>query len=109
MSRPFPLTTYRVLPKLLTDSKGKGTMNREIKDIADWAQSQGWTVVNDRKGYTRFYDPDGNYVTNYPAKPSNPRRRLADLTSALKRAGLALPAPSKKERRSRRTQGREEE
>lgn len=84
-------------------------MNREIEGIADWARSQGWTVHDDAKGYTRFYDPDSNYVTNYPATPSNPRRRMADLITALKRAGLELPPPSKKERRSRRRKAREEE
>ncbi|MGH2750796.1 MAG: hypothetical protein ACRDK3_07995 [Actinomycetota bacterium] len=83
-------------------------MNREIKDIADWARSQGWTVDDDTKGYSRFYDPDGNYVTNYPATPSNPRRRMADLNTALRRAGLQLPPPSKKEQRSRRRRAREE-
>jgi hypothetical protein len=35
-------------------------MNREIKDIAEWAKSQGWSVDDDSKGYTRFDDPDGN-------------------------------------------------
>jgi hypothetical protein len=84
-------------------------MNRDIADIAKWAQSQGWTVTDDTKGYTRFYTPKGEYVTNYPATPSNPRRRMLDLTVALKRAGLELPIPSKKEQRSRRRKEAEEE
>ena len=77
-------------------------MNSDIRDIADWAQSQGWTVVDDAKGYTRFYSPAGDYVVNYPATPSNPRRRMLDVMVALKRAGLQIPPPSKKERRSQR-------
>lgn len=77
-------------------------MNREIKDWADWARSQGWTVQDDSKGYTRFFDPDGEYVGRYPATPSNPRRRMADLRVALIRAGLPIPPPSKKEQRSKR-------
>lgn len=80
-------------------------MNSEIKDWAEWAESQGWVVEDDSKGYTRFYDPDGNYVARYPATPSNPWRRKADLRVALKRAGLPIPPPSKKERRSQRRKG----
>jgi hypothetical protein len=41
-------------------------MNREIKDIATWAASQGWRVEDDANGYTRFHDPAGTYVTRYP-------------------------------------------
>lgn len=80
-------------------------MNREIKDWAAWAESQGWTVRDDAKGYTRFYDPNGNYIAYYPATPSNPRRRMADLKVALKKAGLPIPPPSKKERRAQRRKG----
>lgn len=77
-------------------------MNREIADIASWATSQGWTVNDDSKGYTRFYDPQGDYVAYYPATPSNARRRMADLHVALRRAGLQVPPPSKKEQKSKR-------
>lgn len=80
-------------------------MNREIKDWAEWAESQGWTVVDDAKGYSRFYNPEGEYVANYPATPSNPHRRLLDLKVALKAAGLQIPPPSKKERRAQRRKG----
>lgn len=80
-------------------------MNREIKDWTAWAESQGWTVRDDAKGYTRFYDPNGNYIAYYPATPSNPRRRLADLKVALKKAGLPIPPPSKKEQRAQRRKG----
>lgn len=45
-------------------------VNSNIKDLADWAKSQGWTVKDDTKGYTRFYDPKGNYIARYPATPS---------------------------------------
>lgn len=77
-------------------------MNREIKDWADWARSQGWTVRDDAKGYTHFYDPEGRHIGRYPATPSNPRRRMADLKVALKKAGLQIPPPSKKEQRAQR-------
>ncbi|MFT4011330.1 MAG: hypothetical protein QM655_14945 [Nocardioidaceae bacterium] len=60
-------------------------MNSAIKDWADWAVSQGWTVKDDTKGYTRFFDPEGTYVGYYPATPSNPVRRMADLKVALKK------------------------
>jgi hypothetical protein len=77
-------------------------MNRDVKELASWASSQGWRVDDDASGYTRFYDPDGTYIAYYPATPSNPRRRLAGLTVALKKAGLQVPPPSKKEQRAQR-------
>lgn len=77
-------------------------MNSDIRDLAAWAQANGWTVTDDSKGYTRFHNPDGEYIAYYPATPSNPRRRMADLKVALKRAGLEVPPPSKKEQRARR-------
>ena len=80
-------------------------MNSDIADIAKWARSQGWAVVDDSKGYTRFYNPQGVYITNYPATPSRPNRRMADLTGALKKAGLPWPAPSKKEQRAQQRKG----
>ncbi|WP_416063466.1 hypothetical protein [Rhodococcus indonesiensis] len=77
-------------------------MNSNIKDIADWAKNQGWTVTDTANGYTQFYSPTGEWVAHYPATPSNPRRRMADLKVALKKAGLPLPPPSKKEQRAMR-------
>lgn len=75
-------------------------MNSNIKIIAKWAKSQGRAVNDDASGYTRFFDPEGNYVVRYPATPSSPRRRMADLQVALRKAGLQVPPPSKKEQRS---------
>lgn len=75
-------------------------MNSDIKDIANWAESQGWRVEDDSKGYTRFFDPEENYIGYYPATPSRPNRRMADLKVALKKAGLQIPPPSKKEQRA---------
>jgi hypothetical protein len=77
-------------------------VNSDIKDTAKWARSQGWTVRDDANGYTRFYNPDGDYIARYPATPSNPRRRMADLEVALRKAGLQVPPPSKKEQRAAR-------
>jgi hypothetical protein len=77
-------------------------MNSDIKDLAKWAESQGWTVEDTKSNYTMFYDTNGDYVGRYPATPSNPRRRMADLVTALKRAGLQVPPPSKKEQRAQR-------
>lgn len=76
-------------------------MNSEIKELADWAGKNGWTVKDDSKGYTKFRDANGNYVAQYPATPGNPHRRLMDLKTALKRAGLEIPPPSKKVQRAR--------
>lgn len=80
-------------------------MNSDIADIVKWARSQRWDVFDDASGYTRFYNPAGVYITNYPATPSNPYRRQRDLVVALKKAGLPWPAPSKKEQRSQRKKG----
>lgn len=101
--KPSPESS--VCAKSLTHRKGKGSMNSDIHDIAKWARSQAWRVENDSKGYTRFYDPRGNYVTCYPATPSNARRRMQDLQGKLKKAGLPWPAPGKKEQRSQRKKG----
>lgn len=59
-------------------------------------------VEVDSNGYRRFYRPDGTYVVRYPATPSNPRRRLADVVSAARGNGLPWPAPSKSEQRAQR-------
>ncbi|BBX73675.1 hypothetical protein H7H78_10250 [Mycobacterium shinjukuense] len=77
-------------------------MNSAIDKVAKWAQSQQWTVEDDANGYTRFYDPRGNYIVRFPASPSNEYRRMQDLLVALKRAGLPWPPPSKKEQRAQR-------
>lgn len=80
-----------------------------ISDIVEWARSQGWTVQLDTKGYLRFFDPDSNYIVRYPATPSNPRRRRLDVLTAVKKAGLPWPAPSKKEQRAQRNkEGRDD-
>jgi len=72
-------------------------VNSDIKGLVKWARSQGWTVSDDTKGYTRFHNPQGDYIACYPATPSNARRRMADLEVALRKAGLQVPPPSKKE------------
>lgn len=79
-------------------------MAPEIADIAQWAQECGWTVRTSTSGYARFYTPDGTYVSDYPSTPSS-QARLRNLSAALRRAGLELPPPSKKVRRSRRRKG----
>lgn len=80
-------------------------MNPDIREIAKWAITQGYRVEDTTKGYTRFFDANGNFVGRYPATPSNPGRRLQELTAALQRSGLELPPPSKKQLRSRRQKG----
>jgi hypothetical protein len=77
-------------------------MAEDIDRLIEWARSQGWTVEIDANGYRRFHTPDGTYVVRYPATPSNPRRRLLDVLTAIRRHGLAWPPPSKKEQRSQR-------
>jgi hypothetical protein len=76
-------------------------MADDIEKLIEWARSNGWDVCPDGKGYRRFYDPCGNYVVRYPNTPSNPRRRLLDVKTALKRNGLEIPPPSKVEQRRR--------
>lgn len=78
------------------------TVAEDIDKLIAWACSQGWTVTVDANGYRRFPTPDGIYVTRYPATPSNPRRRLLDVVTAVRAHGLPWPPPSKKEQRSQR-------
>jgi hypothetical protein len=80
-------------------------MHSDIAHIARWARRNGYRVEDDASGYTRFYDPTGNYIVRYPATPSNPRRRMADLVTSLKASGLQIPPPSKKELRAQRSKG----
>jgi hypothetical protein len=80
-------------------------MSDDLRDLIRWATQNGWDVRVDSKGYSRFHDPNGNFVAHYPARPSNPYRRMMDLRTALKRAGLQIPPPSKKEQRSNRRKG----
>lgn len=77
-------------------------MADDIDKLIAWACSQGFTVEVDHSGYRRFYAPDRSYIGRYPATPSNPRRRLADIVTALRRVGLTWPPPSKKEQRAQR-------
>lgn len=77
-------------------------MAEDIDKLIAWARSQGWDVRVDSDGYRRFYRPDGTYVGYYPATPSNPRRRLQGIVTAVRRNGLPWPTPSKKEQRARR-------
>lgn len=84
-------------------------MDSAISKIAKWARSQQWTVEDDAKGYTRFYNPQGDYIACYPATPSNEYRRMQGLLVALKRAGLPWPPPSKKEQRAKREKAQREE
>lgn len=83
-------------------------MNSDIKDWAAWAISQGWKVEVDQSGYTRFFNPNGDYVGRYPNTPGNPYRRMQDLKVALKRNGLQIPPPSTMEQRAleRKKKGR---
>jgi len=79
----------------------------DIDKVISWARSQGWTIAIDQNGYRRFYRPDGAYVVRYPATPSNARRRLAEVITALRGNGLPWPAPSKSEQRAQRRRERE--
>jgi hypothetical protein len=44
-----------------------------------------------------------DHAAYYPATPSNPRRRMAELEVDLRKHGLQVPPPSKKEQRATRT------
>lgn len=77
-------------------------MAEDIDRLKDWAEQNGWDVKISSDGYRRFYRPDGTYVGHYPATPTNPRRRLADIVTRCRRNGLAWPPPSKKEQRAQR-------
>jgi hypothetical protein len=87
----------------LTDRKERPIVDaKDLSALIKWAESQGWEVKIDTKGYRRFYDPEGNYVANYPATPGKAWRRMKELQLALKRAGLQIPPPSRREQRELR-------
>jgi hypothetical protein len=73
-----------------------------IDDILEWLGSQKWTVDTDRSGHIRIFDPKGNYIVGYPCTAGKSRRRRLDVLTAVKKAGLPWPPPSKKERRAQR-------
>ncbi len=77
-------------------------MNLAIRRWAEWAEENGWRVVDDKSGYTHFFDPNGNHIAVYPATPSNAVRRMVGLRVKLEKAGLEIPPPSKKIRRALR-------
>lgn len=78
-------------------------MNNDINAIVKWAEQNGYTTKTTQDGYTQFFDPDGNYIAHYPNTPGNSYRRMLDLKVALKKSGLQIPPPSKKEQRAQRT------
>lgn len=80
---------------------------KDLGALIRWAESQKWDVRIDASGYSRFYDPEGNYVARYPATPGRSWRRMIELQQALKRAGLQVPPPSKREQRAQRRKGAE--
>jgi hypothetical protein len=68
----------------------------DIDKVVAYAQSQGWTIKVTANGYRHFYDPEGNWIVHYPKTPGRPQRRLADVLTAIKRAGLEWPPPRRK-------------
>lgn len=78
-------------------------MADDIDKIIKWARKNGWTVEVNSKGYRYFYPPDATqWVVRYPATPSNPRRRLTEVRTAVKKHGLEWPPPSKGQQQARR-------
>jgi hypothetical protein len=76
----------------------------DIRPLAYWANRQGWTIVVDARG-ARFFSPEGVYIVTYPHHPAHPIRRLADVRTALKTAGLPIPTLGPSARRPQRRTG----
>jgi len=87
---------------LLTVRNRKSRMNREIKKIARWAQSQGWTVEDDASGHTRFYNPGGSTSPTTRRRRAVRTRRMADLQVKLRKEGLQVPPGRAKRKRAKR-------
>lgn len=68
-------------------------------DVAKWARSQSWTVEDDAKGYTRFFNPDGECIMNYPATPKSPQPAHGEPDGGTQEGALALAA-AKQERKA---------
>ena len=71
-------------------------MAEDIDKVVAYVRSQGWTVTTTAHGYRHFYDEQGNWITYYPKTPSRPGRRLADVLTSIKKAGLEWPPPRRK-------------
>ena len=64
----------------------------DIKKVEKALLAQGFEIRTASNGYHRYFDPSGNYVTDYPKTPSS-QRRLLNTLAALKRAGFLWPPP----------------
>jgi hypothetical protein len=76
------------------DGGGRQPMARDIDDLAEWAELQGWQVKRNRQGSLRFFAPDGTYVVRYPATLCNERQRFLEVVSAVRHYGIVWPKPS---------------
>lgn len=62
----------------------------DIRQIEKALKKQGWEIRISAKNYHRYYDPQGNYVADYPSTPSS-QTRLRNLVATLRKHGFVWP------------------
>lgn len=73
---------------LLTNDKGSAT--KEIREIIEEAERQGWRSKALRSGHTLMFAPDGKSKVTLPGTPSE-HRWLKNALAKMRQAGLRWP------------------
>ncbi len=74
----------------LTNGKGRATMQKEIREIVEEAQRQGWRVRPLKSGHVLLLAPDGKSTATLPGTPSD-WRSLKNAIAEMRRAGFRWP------------------
>lgn len=72
-------------------------MRKEIRELLEQAEAQGFTWRKTSKGHAFVIAPDGTPVTTVSGTPSD-GRSLPNALGQLKRAGFVPPAKGKRKR-----------
>lgn len=62
---------------------------KDINQLTELAEDQGWTVSHTRKGHVKYVSPEGAVVIA-PSTPGGPRAKL-NTVALLRRTGLRVP------------------
>jgi predicted RNA binding protein YcfA (HicA-like mRNA interferase family) len=73
-------------------------INKDYNDVVTLAQEQGWDVRIGKGGHLRFQSPQGELV--FTSQTPSDRRSLMNAKACLRRAGLDLPHPQNRKKKS---------
>lgn len=71
----------------MTYIKGKGTMNKEIREIVKQLEAKGYSVRQEKGGHLIVRNAEGNRVASLPSTPGGGRWKQ-NLLHELKRRGI---------------------